>query len=66
MLTVSGFNVLKVLTTWIYVCMRSHLGDHLTEAKHLEPVHYEPLKLVMQTADPHLGLQLREKATRKL
>ena len=28
-------------------------------------VHYEPLKWVMHTADPHLGLQLREKATRK-
>lgn len=26
----------------------------------------EPLKLVMQTADPHLGLQLEKKASRKL
>lgn len=66
MLTFSCFNVFKVLYTWIQACVWHHLCDHLTEAKHLEPGHHEPLKLVMQTADPHLGFQLKKKATRKL
>lgn len=38
----------------------------VTEAQHSDPAHCEPLKLVMQAADPHLGLQLEKKASRKL
>lgn len=65
-LTFTCVNVFKVHNTRIYACIFSHLCDHLTEAEHLKLVHHEPFKLVMQAADPHLGLQLREKATRKL
>lgn len=36
------------------------------EVKHLELVHSELLKLVMQAADPHLGLQLRKKGNQEV
>lgn len=47
-------------------CLHSQSCEPLTETKHLEPVHCEPLKLVMQTVDPHLGPQSRKKGSQEV